>query len=483
MTHRGSPSERRPLAARIVLWAIVALVCSAVLPAAALGHAVVERSSPEAEQRLDEAPARVTIAFSEPVQLLRSDDADVVDGEGTIVSLPAQVARGDARLLEIPLAAALDDGTYTVRYSIIGADSHVIPGMFVFGVGPGDLEAPYSAAVVSRGPSETGGWGVSSRFLQLVTLGGLIGLLAFRWLIWMPAVGGRVDPGSPEGEAILVWGRDVFWLGFGILALVAMVAEGYLLVVQSARALGVGVLAAVQDSAGISQVLSDTDFGSLVQLRGALLFGVFALGSVVFIREYGLSGSGDLRAGRGLLPSIVLATLLLVVLGGVAAQGHPRVAALPALQIGAQLVHMVSVAVWMSGLALVALALLRLPMEAAETGPAHAARLLAVFSRVALVAVGVAVLTGVIRSLAELGAPEELWETAYGRSIVVKVLLLVPIGALALYNRRILAALRDVPRPSRATLRRVRRMAGAELVLSLCIVVVASLLVAQVPGG
>jgi putative copper export protein len=261
------------------------------------------------------------------------------------------------------------------------------------------------------------------------------------------------------------------------------VADGYLLVVQSAGVLGVGVLAAVQDSAGISQVLSDTDFGSLVQLRGALLFGVFALGSVVFIREYGLSGSGDLRAGRDLLPSIVLATLLVVVLGGVAAQGHPRVAPLPALQIGAQLVHMVSVAVWMTGLALVALALLRLPRAAADTGPAHAARLLAVFSRVALVAVGVAVLTGVIRSLAELGGPEELWETAYGRSIVLKVLRLVPIGTLALYNRRILAALRGVARPSRATLRRVRRMAGAELALSLGIVLVASLLVAQVPGG
>ncbi|MGE4030076.1 MAG: copper resistance CopC/CopD family protein [Thermoleophilia bacterium] len=483
MTGRRQASGRRRGVPAVLLWTIAAIICAAVLPGAALAHAVVETSSPGVEERVDVAPERVRITFSEPVQLLRADDADVVDGEGTAVSRPARVSPRDARVLDIPLATDLDNGTYTVRYSIIGADSHVIPGVFVFGIGPGDLGPPYSAAGVSRGPSETGGWGVSSRFLQLVTLGGLVGLLAFRWLVWFPAVRGRVDPGSAEGEAILVWGRDAFWLGFGILALVAMVAEGYLLVVQSAGVLGVGVLAAVQDSAGISQVLSDTDFGSLVQLRGALLFGVFALGSVVFIREYGLSGSGDLRAGRGLLPSIVLATLLVVVLGGVAAQGHPRVAPLPALQIGAQLVHMVSVAVWMTGLALVALALLRLPRAAAETGPAHAARLLAIFSRVALVAVGVAVLTGVIRSLAELGGPEELWETAYGRSIVLKVLLLVPIGALALYNRRILAALRDVARPSRATLRRVRRMAGAELVLSLGIVVVASLLVAQVPGG
>ena len=77
--------------------------------------------------------------------------------------------------------------------------------------------------------------------------------------------------------------------------------------------------------------------------------------------------------------------------------------------------------------------------------------------------------------------PAELWQTAYGRSILYKVALLVPIGALALYNRRIIVALRDVARPNGPTLALVRRMAGAELALSLVIVVVASILVAQVP--
>ena len=52
-----------------------------------------------------------------------------------------------------------------------------------------------------------------------------------------------------------------------------MLAEGYLLVVQSASVLGTSVLDALGDATGISQVLGDTRFGSLVQLRGALLFG------------------------------------------------------------------------------------------------------------------------------------------------------------------------------------------------------------------
>ena len=73
--------------------------------------------------------------------------------------------------------------------------------------------------------------------------------------------------------------------------------------------------------------------------------------------------------------------------------------------------------------------------------------------------------------------------SAYGRSILYKVALLLPIGALALYNRRVLEALRRVPRPNVPTMRLVRRMAASELALALAVVVIASLLVAQVPGG
>jgi hypothetical protein len=47
----------------------------------------------------------------------------------------------------------------------------------------------------------------------------------------------------------------------------------------------------------------------------------------------------------------------------------------------------------------------------------------------------------------------------------------------------VLVALRGVRRPNRPTVRLVRRLAGAELALSLVIVLVASVLAAQVPGA
>jgi copper transport protein len=273
-------------------------------------------------------------------------------------------------------------------------------------------------------------------------------------------------------------------VGFGVLAVGAMIAEGYLLVVQSASVLGTTVWGAIGDATGISQVLGDTRFGSLVQLRGALLFGLFAIGAALFIREYGPSDRPRAAALEGPRWSAVLmSALLLSVLGGIASQGHANVSNPAWLQTGAQLVHLVAAAVWIVGLAMVAIIHFRLPKLAPERGSALASRVLARFSKVALIAVTVAVATGVVRSLAEMDDPTELWDTSYGQSVLIKVGLLLPVAALALYNRKVIVALQPVRRPNAATVRLVRRLAGAELVLSLAIVVVASILVAQVPGA
>jgi copper transport protein len=465
---------------------LIALVaCVALLGAAgtAMGHAVLVSSVPAADARLDAAPSVVTLTFSEPVELVRGEDGDVVGGDGAPApSGPARPGR-DRSVVQIPLRGGLPDGTYTVRYSVIGADSHVIPGVFVFGVGAGELGEPVLGGSAG-GPSETGPWGTSARFLEIVGLGGLLGLVAFRWLVWAPATRRALAGASGrEREAVLGWGRDAFWVGFGVLAVGAMVAEGYLLVVHSASVLGSGVIDVLGDATGISQVLGDTRFGALVQLRGALLFALFALGCVLFLREYG--GSATPRPAEPAGPplaGIAMAVLLGAVLGGVAAQGHARVTEAPVLQIGAHLLHVAAVAVWLAGLALIAVVHLRLPRVAPAAGPAVAASVLARFSRVALVAVGLAVATGVVRALGELSDPAELWETPYGRSILIKLALLAPIAVLALYNRRIVAAIARVSRPNTPTLRLVRRTATAELALSLVVVLVATVLVAQVPG-
>lgn len=469
---------------RFLVTLALALVITLAAAATASAHAELRESSPSVDAKLAASPDRVTLTFTEPIQLVSSDHADVVDSDGTLVSDPARLSPDDARVVILPLRGPQPDGTYTVRYSIIGADSHIIPGSFVFGVGVDELGEPYFAGEISRGPSETSAWAVSARFLELASLGGLLGLLAFRWLVWQPALRRAGELHGGERDAVVGWGVELYWFAFGVLAVVAMISEAYLLIVQSASALGVGLVGAIQDTQGVSQVLADTRFGELVQLRGGLLFAVFAIGAFAFFRETGQAGQQrDGRSKEEIATTVALVALLLAVLGGVAAQGHPSVASTPALQIGAQLIHLATVAVWVTGLALIVVTFVRIPRVAPDGGRALTARLLAGFSRVALVVVTAAILTGVVRSVSELGDPAELWTTGYGRSILYKLLLLCPIAFVALYNRRIVTSLRDVERPSRATISLVRRTAGAELVLSVTVVIIASLLVAQVPGA
>ena len=51
--------------------------------------------------------------------------------------------------------------------------------------------------------------------------------------------------------------------------------------------------------------------------------------------------------------------------------------------------------------------------------------------------------------MGELSDPAQLWDTSYGRSILIKLALLAPIALIALYNRRIVAAVERISRDRR----------------------------------
>jgi copper transport protein len=468
---------------RMVRLLVLAAILLTALPATAGAHAVVVDSSPGAGEILESSPAEVRLLFNEEIQLLSLDDADVRDGNGqsALGSRPF-VDPENVRLLRLPLRPELLPGTYTVDWRVMGPDTHVVPGRIVFGVGIRELAAPI--AVGDGGaPSETGFWAVSARTLHLAALGGLLGLLAFRWLVWRPVAPPRGTLAQDEASAVLEWGRDFFWLGFGSLALLAMVTEGYLLIVKSAIANGVDLLTNLQDPSGITRVLSDTRFGELVQLRGALLFVVFGTATWQFLSEFGAGAESKPATAVGrAVPALLMTALMAAILLGVAYSGHAAVAPASTFQIGVHTVHIAALAVWITGLVATAVALTRLPAVAPRGGAGLSARLLAALSPVAAVAVGVAFATGAIRAAAHLESPEQLVSTTYGRLILLKLALLVPIGILALRNRRIANALQRMSTPSAAALLMVRRGATAEIAVTALVIIAAGVLAAEVPG-
>jgi copper transport protein len=463
----------------MTLLAVVAMLLGAT--SIALGHAVPVLISPAANSKVAVSPLELSIRFSEPVDLLSGADLEVVDATGADVTGGVATKRPtDKRTIQVALRPSLPDGTYTVRYQVVSADGHFIASYHVFGVGNAQLGPAVLEGARPKGPGDTSVWAVSARFLELVCLGGLIGMLAFRWLIWRPAVATLKD--GSESRRLAIWGRDAHWTGFGLLAAAAMLAEGYLLATKSALILGTSVAGALGRPTDLARILGDTRFGSFAQLRAGLLFGVFAVAIWQFLAEVGSGDRPDRPVDTGRrVPTAIMAILTLTTFGAISAQGHAGTGRFQLLSIGVDVVHLVAVAVWMTGIALLLVVLWRAPRVSGQSGRRLAGETLSRFSRVALVAVGAALVTGTLRMVTELSDPADLWTSSYGRSILYKLALLIPIVALGLRHKRIVLALKRVSEPNRATIALVRRSALLELGLSLAIVVVASLLVAQVP--
>jgi len=471
-----------------VMIAALAGVVMLIVPATASAHAILIASTPPMGAVTPAAPAVLRLQFSEAITLLNpAQDCQVVSSTGaSIESAPCHVSATNVRELDAPLKSGISPGTYTVRYQVVSSDSHVVGAALAFAIGHGPVGLPYLGNRPGQGPSETGAWEVSARFFEVVGLGGLLALLAFRWLIWRPAWRpGQRQAGiaAADREAALGWGRDLYWTAFAVLAIGSMIAEGYLLVVYSATALGTGVVAALHNTAGIGTVLSGTRFGSLIQYRGALLFVLFALGAWQFLAEFGSSATPRPAAPTGkALPAALMAVAIVGVLWGLSTQGHASQAPFHVIQELADVVHLSAAAIWIGGLTLTLLVIWRLPKAVPGAGVAVATDVLAQFSRVALISVAAIVATGTIRSFGELSDPTQLWSTTYGQCILIKIGLLGVAGLVALRNRRITLTLERRPAVHPKALATVRNAAVAELAVALAILVVAALLVAEVPG-
>ena len=96
------------------------------------------------------------------------------------------------------------------------------------------------------------------------------------------------------------------------------------------------------------------------------------------------------------------------------------------LSIPADLAHIAGAAVWLGGLVALLTIVPRLAQRADATRRV---------SQAALVAVPVLALGGLLRALTELNAVHEIWTTSYGRALLVKTALFLPLLALGRLNR------------------------------------------------
>ncbi|MDT3398548.1 copper resistance protein CopC, partial [Streptomyces sp. B1866] len=403
---REGVSGRAPRAARplpllgALLAALFGLLALGATPAAA--HAALTGTDPADGSVLQTAPRQVSLTFSEGV-LLSADSVRVLDPRGRRVEDGrARHLDGRSNTAAVALHAGLPDGTFTVAWQAVSADSHPVGGAFTFSIGAPSKTTVKITGVRPDGTVETV-YG-AGRYAAYAGFALLVGGCAFAGLARPTRQVARVAVG-------------------GWAALFA--ATLLLLLLRGAYTGGKGVGAAF-DLGGLGDVLS-TKPGAALLSRLVLLAAAAVFLAVLFgpyARQRDPRQSRDLAFGLAVGGAVVSVGLAATW----AMAEHASVGLQSRLAMPVDVAHLLAVALWLGGLA----ALLA-SLWAGDAVPGAAVRR---FSRLAFGCVVALVGTGVYQSWRQVGSWDALTGTSYGRWLLVKVGLVAVLVGVAAVSRR-----------------------------------------------
>ncbi|MFE4580917.1 copper resistance CopC/CopD family protein [Streptomyces chartreusis] len=366
-------------------------------PAAA--HAALRATDPEDGSVLKSAPRDITLTFTESVGLLE-DSFRVLDPDGRRLRTgEPEHGRGGAETARVTLPAKLAEGTYTVAWRVVSADSHPVSGAFTFSVGKPSL----TTATVDTGPTEdpaTKSLYNIARYLAYLAVALLIGTATFT-AVCRP-------PDAPVLHRLLKAG---WWTLLG--------ATLALLVLRAPYESGEGPLGALSADS-VTRTLTGRP-GEVLLARLALLLvaALYLLRLARLRKPFGWAGAA-------------LAVGLAVTW---AAGEHASAGIQVPVAMTSSALHLMATAVWLGGLTALLVTLYR-----ARLTPAAVAR----FSRVAFVSVTVLVVTGVYQSWRGLGSWDALTGTTYGRLLTLKLAAVALLLGAAALSRRWTARLATV---------------------------------------
>ncbi|CAM5632814.1 copper resistance CopC/CopD family protein [Streptomyces purpurascens] len=403
MTQTIAPRVRNLV---LLLLAAACALFAGAGPASA--HAAVTGSDPGQGAVVQEAPARISLTFSEQVAL--SDDSlRVLDPDGKRVDT-AEPSNVSGTTYAVGLKPGLPDGTYTVAYQVVSADSHPVAGAYTFSIGA---------------PSKT-----SASVSQQATDDGVVG--------WLYGTGryvsyaGFIVMAGGAAFVLACWRR-----GSGVRPVQRFVVSGWLALTAATLALlllrgsytGSGKVADVFDLSLLGQVL-ETKTGAALVSRLLLLAAAALFISVLF-------GAYDKREDAQEKRDLTfgLAVGGVVVAAGLAASWamseHASVGLQASLSMPVDVIHLLAVAAWLGGLGALLVALYRAPADA----PVDAAAVRR-FSRVAFGSVLALIATGTYQSWRQLGSWSAFTDTRYGQLLLAKIALVVVLVGVAWISRR-----------------------------------------------
>ncbi|HXG76144.1 MAG TPA: copper resistance protein CopC [Gaiellaceae bacterium] len=357
---------------------LAAAAAALALPAGALAHATLRAASPATQARVEAAPTEIRLRFDQGVTVT-SRAIQVLAPDGTLLAGTARTHE-DGRVVVAPVSRLERGSAYTVRWRVTSADGHSPSGVFTFGIGV--AAPPPTEAVGAEGTTRKDDL---ARWALFAALALLLGPLAVRLLVLRGPV-----PAPLERR-------------FHLLANAAA-----LLVID------VGIAVFVLRAANALQLpFGDLLYGDLQPFAEKTRFGVAFL-----VMTVGFGVVSTLLLLAWILDRLELRwpafALALALASGLPLSGHqatePNATWLSQL---ADWVHLVAASIWVGGL--VALAFCVWPLA-----PELRRRAFLGFSRLAVALVGALVLGGLYLAVVRLPELADLWQTEYGRLLLLK---------------------------------------------------------------
>lgn len=427
-----------------------------------LAHAVPEASTPAPNEILTESPSEIVIEFNEPVvptfsriSVLTQAGDEVAVGELTAVS-------AENRALSVTLPE-LHDGAYLVSWQVLSAvDGHTTSGTYSFGVGIEALSTVANEVTISAQISYLS---ATARWLTLLGVVLLMGIFAFRLIVWNP-IWRKVEMETADEAIDLRLGQISIKVGYAALGAIAMAL--ILIFIDQNRTFDL-------ISGGNLGTWLSTQFGAMWALR---LFIILAM-------QFYFSLIMNVQEQKGLRGWTWWAGLLITAVLAISVSMVSHAAAVPAdtnQVILVDFVHVMAATLWAGGLIFLAISLwVARPLQA-ESKTWLNLSLVLNFSGLAAIAVGMLLVSGGYLAWTHIGTWTNLVGTAYGLVLLAKLgvvtLTFLMAGVNLIYIKpRLDKAYENLEDPkSETAVSRFRKVVIVEVTLAIIVIVITGFL-------
>lgn len=426
-------------------------------PDVASAHAHLKRSVPSAGAQVNVSPQALKLWFSEEPDLSLTF-VSLRDSTGATIPLGQPEREASAGMaITIRLLRPIIAGRYKVTWRTAAADGHPSNGTFSFEVLAS--QSPSHTTTVSHDtvavpeetdPSASVG-NSAARVLLFLGLLGLIGAIAFRLLVLPGAqrVSTELKERMSQRAALL-----------GIVSTATVILAGVVRLNLESH-----MMNAMPSMPGMANMDMR---GMVMRTAWGFAYRMQLLAALAALVGFGLA-LRRVSLGWFLATAAALVLAITPALSGHAA-ASPR---FTAAMIAADWLHVLGGGAWLGSLLCVMT--IAVPMAMTRELPerwSSIASIVNAFSRVALIAAGTVVASGVFAAWVHLEHVSDLWRTAYGETLTLKLVFVGLTFAIGAYNFK-----RVQPQLSTEVgTARLKRSATAELITGFVILVVTGFL-------